>query len=258
MIPRVFAAFFLREFRAALVGRSVHLFWVLALVAGLIPVWRAREGTEAYLILQFGLYLIPLFTLLVGIGSAQNESEERAFLVSQPIDSVSRVLGKFLALWIMALVAVALMMSPAIFITVDLVDFVFLGVQISASAGIFSALGLAVGFATTDRLRAFLSGLCVWFALLMGTGLLALAAASSGFAVERPDLWVTWLMVNPLDALRIGALLELGQIPFEGDALPSLGRWWLAHPGLWYGLLSLFWIMLSLVLACLFLRRRRS
>jgi ABC-2 type transport system permease protein/Cu-processing system permease protein len=257
MSARVFIAFFVREFRAALVGRSVHIFWTLALVAGLNPVWRAREGTEGYLILQCGLYLIPLFALLLGIGSAQNESEERAFLMSQPIDSASRVLGKFLALWTMALVAVGLVIAPTVLTNVGLAGLAFLGVQISAIAGIFSALGLAVGFSTIDRLRAFLSGLCVWLALLVGTGLLALAAAHSGLAREKPDLWIALLMGNPLDSLRIGVLLELGQIPFEADALPPLGRWWLAHPGRWYGVLSLLWITLSLLWAGFCLQRRK-
>lgn len=257
MSARVFTAFFLRELHAAVVGRSIHIFWVLSLIAGCIPLGGGQEGSEIYFLLQGGLYLIPLFSLLVGIGSAQNETEERAFLMSQPVPAASRLLGKFIAVWIIAMIGVVLLTAPIAFSGIP-DGLLFLGIQITSLAGIFIALGLAAGFSTTDRLRAYLSGFCLWLALLVGTDLLALVTAQNGFAANSPNMWIALLMGNPMDAFRIGSLLEIGKIPFEMDTLPPLGRWWLGNPALWYALLSLAWISLSLAWAGLRLEQRRT
>jgi len=49
-------------------------------------------------------------------------------------------------------------------------------------------------------------------------------------------------MTNPLDAFRIQALFAMEQIPAEAANSTPLAAWWLAHPGLWFALISIVWM----------------
>jgi hypothetical protein len=253
----VLGAFFLRELRAASVGRFIHVFWGLALVGGLVPVIFETHGGESHLLLQWCLYILPLFALLAGIGSAQNEAEEETLLLSQPIGSLRRVVDKFLALWLIVAVAVVPLILPSLVQGGQRDSLVFLALHATAVGGIFSALGLAIGFSTQDRLKAYLAGLCMWLFLLVGFGLIALAAARGGFAKTSPQLWIALLMVNPLDAMRVGALLNFGKIPFDLSVAPPLGRWWLENPIRWYAILAAVWMTVSVLWAAWRIERRR-
>lgn len=250
-------AFFQREFRAAAVGRFIHVFWGMALLGGLVPVILEVHGGESYLLLQWCLYILPLFTLLAGIGSAQNEAEEGAFLLSQPVGSIRRVGEKFFALWLIIACAVVPLVLPSLLQGGQRDSLAFLTIHAIAVGGIFSALGLAIGFSTQDRLKAYLVGLCTWLFLLVGPSLIALAAAYSGFAESSPQLWTLLLMLNPLDAMRVGALLNIGEIPFDLAMAPPLGRWWLENPQRWYVLLAAVWMTLSVLWAAWRIEKRR-
>lgn len=253
----ILGAFFQRELRAASVGRFIHVFWGIALLGGLVPVIFETQGGESYLLLQWCLYIMPLFALLAGIGSAQNEAEEEIFLLSQPVSSIRRVAEKFLALWLIVAVAVVPLVLPSLLQGGQRDSLAFLTTHAIAVGGIFSALGLAIGFSTQDRLKAYLAGLCMWLFLLVGFSLIAIAAAHAGFAESSPQLWTLLLMINPLEAMRVGALLNLGKIPFDLSLAPPLGRWWLENPQRWLIMLSAVWITLSLVWAAWRIEKRR-
>jgi ABC-type transport system involved in multi-copper enzyme maturation permease subunit len=257
---RAFGAFFLRELRAAVVNRFIYLFGLMALAAGLVPRWADPAGgaeTAAHALLPAALYLIPLFSLLTGIGSAQNEEEESMLLMSQPVGAAPRVLGKFAALWLILGAASLLLMAPSLAFGATVADLGFLWAHVLGAGGIFAAFGLCVGISVTDRVKAYLTGLCLWLVFLVGFDLLALVAARQAFAQSNPGGWIALLMASPLDALRIHALLELGRIPFDPASLPPLGRWWLADTARWFTLLSAGWIALFLAWSWWRLERRR-
>ena len=247
---RALRSFLLRELHTALLNRFVYLFCGVLLLAGAAPLWAdpLMAGTETvgYALLQSCIYLIPLFALLIGVGSAQSEADEQALLMSQPIGRGGRVIGKFAALWMILAVATVLLVLPAVFLGAPPAAMWFLWLNGVAIGGIFAALGLAVGFSIGDRMKSHMTGLCVWLALLVGLDLLALAFAKIGIAEQHPQLWLGLLMANPLDALRIGALFELGRIPFAVESAPPLGRWWLRNLGTWFAILSGAWIAFSL------------
>jgi hypothetical protein len=58
-----------------------------------------------------------------------------------------------------------------------------------------------------------------------------------------PDLWVGFLMLNPLDAYRIQALFAMEQIPAEAANKTPLAAWWISHSGLWFSFLCNIWII---------------
>src|SRR5690349_14654562 len=104
-------AFFIRELRAALLNRFVHIFSAAALLAGFAPIFASAHAGETapYFLIQVILYLFPLFALLIGVGSAQSDQEERAFLFTQPAGRGASVLGKFFALWLLIAFAALLL-----------------------------------------------------------------------------------------------------------------------------------------------------
>lgn len=249
--PRALLAFFLREGRTSMLSRSVHLLGGLCLAAGLLPLW---SGGGGHTLLQACLWIVPLFALLAGIGSAQSEEEERAFLASQPVGGGHRVAGKFLALALMLAAATALLVLPAAI--AGTAGLPVLWAHAVAIGAIFAALGLAIGFSTGDRVKAHMLGLFLWLLLLVGSDLLALATARGGWAADHPDAWLGLLMANPLDSLRIGMVIRLERVPFEASALSPLGRWWMDHLGVWFAILTTVWTLLALTWAGFRLRRR--
>ncbi|GAA5482579.1 hypothetical protein [Haloferula sargassicola] len=242
----IFTAFFLREIRSALLNRFVYLFAVLCLVVGLVPVLMsaAAETTAAYTLLQACLWMVPLFSLLTGVGSAQGEDEERDYLASLPLGGGVRVLGKFTALATILAVATVLLIVPALLAGAPGDQMLGFWLHAFGAGAVFAALGMAVGFTVRDRLKSHLLGLCLWLALLTGPDLLALGAARDGLADEHPDLWLGLLLSNPLDALRISVVLRLDRIPFEPDS--AFARLWLGHLGAAFALVCTVWAAVSL------------
>lgn len=243
-------AFFARELHAAVVNRVVITSSLIALLAGFLPLFADVTGdptaTAASILLGVTLYLIPLLALFIATTSAQSETEEQPFLMSQPVPRGSRVLGKFLALWLLIAVAALLLVTPAAFVGARPATLIFIWFHALGIGGTFAALGLAIGFSTTDRVKAHLLALAAWLLLLAGGDLLALGLAQSATIQHLPDLWLATLMVNPLDALRISGLLTLDHVPFDPSDAPPLGRWWLANLSLWFAVLSAAWIAAAL------------
>lgn len=249
-IPSV-TAFFARELRVAMLNRLILIFSFLALGAGLVSLFADVVGnsteTSGYLLLQASLYLIPLLSILIGTGSAQSETEEQPFLLSQPVPRASRVLGKFLALSCVVSIAALLLIAPAGLFGGRRETLTFLWLYSAGVGGVFVGLGLAVGFSTVDRVKAHMLALCVWLGFLAGGDLLALALAQTEVARLHPDAWLLLLILNPLDAFRISSLLTLDRIPFDPSSAPPLGQWWLQHLGLWFTILCFIWIGFALL-----------
>jgi ABC-type transport system involved in multi-copper enzyme maturation permease subunit len=107
---------------------------------------------------------------------------------------------------------------------------------------VFIAIGLAAGFLARERVQGLILAVVVWLFLLLGFDLVALFGAQLPLLQNVPDLWVSTLMLNPLDAFRIQALFAMEQIPAEAANKTPLAAWWLAHPGLWFSLLCPIWI----------------
>jgi ABC-type transport system involved in multi-copper enzyme maturation permease subunit len=254
---RALSACFARELQVSLLNRFVHVFSVAALLAGVVPLFadQARGDAAPYFLLQTLLYLVPLFALLAGTGSAQSDQDEHPFLLTQPVRRGVLVLGKFLALVLVLALALLLVVLPSALADTALKPLAFLwscGVGIGS---VFAALGLACGFAIHDRVKAHLVSSCVWLLFLAGFDLLAVVSAHFSFVQGRPGLWAAILMVNPLDALRIGALFTIDKVPFDATQATPLVQWWLDHVGLWFALLVGAWTTVALIFSARRLER---
>lgn len=237
-----------REIRGSLSSRYFQVFCAIALTGGIAAIAFADETSAASLfLLQITLYFVSLFALLLGVNSARAESEEWPLLFSQPVSRSAYLLGKFLALSFIFAAASVLLFLPALF-TSRPTEVLLLYLHTTELTCVFIALGLAAGFLARERVQGLILAVAAWLFLLLGFDLVALFGAQFPLLQKVPDLWVSTLMLNPLDAFRIQALFAMEQIPAEAANKTPLAAWWLAHPGLWFSLLCPLWISALLII----------
>ena len=249
-------AVLLREFRDALINRYFQVFSVLSLLGGAAAFVMSEDAHSiAFLILQVSLYFVSLFALLAGVSSAQAEREEWQMLFAQPVPRFAYVIGKFIAYLSIFGAVLLLLFLPGFVAGSDGQKTAMLYMQTLLLAAAFLALGLAAGFLAHDRAQALIAGVSAWLLLLFGIDLIALFAARWELIQKFPDLWVSLLMLNPLDSFRIEALFALEQIPAEAANKTPLASWWIAHAALWFSVIAAFWSTTLVAFAGLRLNR---
>lgn len=252
----VYRALLRREVTTTYHNRFVQIFALIigggSLAVGLLS---GRAEAVPYGLLLLFLYVVPLFGLLIGVSAAHEEQDERAFLWSQPVPRAVYVLGKTSALS-GALVAVLLLaLIPAI---VSGASVASLGLLLGLGAALVLvsvSAGVTVGQYTSTRARGLMGVLVLWFGAFVLYDVFALLL--SGFEVMQslPAFWVSLLLLNPVDAVRLTGLFGLENVPF---AAPSEAAWmtelmtWLP---VWVAVLTIAWTALLLWLACRRLRR---
>jgi Cu-processing system permease protein len=158
-------------------------------------------------LLQLTLWTVPLLALLLGAVSGA-ESTEMEFLAALPSPRARLVFGRWAA-WTLALsAAVAVGFGVAGVVigmlagAADAVRYLALvGVAILlSSAGI--AIGLWIGVATGSRTRAVGIAVVVWFVLVIGADVAAIALLS--VVPARAATWnlLLLLLANPVDSAR--------------------------------------------------------
>lgn len=251
-------SFIARELRTVLRNRFLQVFSTLALLAGWAAVGLAPSAAATpFILLQLALYLVPLFAVLIAVSSAHGELEEHPFLFSQPICRFTLVAGKWTALWIASSAVLFLAFLPALLTAPAAAKLFLLWGKSLCLAGIFVGIGLAVGFSTSDRGRGLIYALLIWLLLVIGYDLLAYFAAQFTFVQQSPALWLSFLLANPLDAVRISALFSLEEIPFTVPGENKIVLLWSAHLGKWVLVLSAIWIA-ALLSWCRFKVERRE
>lgn len=243
-------AVLLREFRAALINRYFQIFAVLSLGGGLTAAFFSEDpNAVSFFVVQMALYLVSLFALLAGVSSAQGERNEWQLMLTQPVPRASYPIAKFIAYFSIFAGVLLFLFGPAAVASAQAQAAALLYLKTLLLAATFLALGLAIGFFASDRAHALIIGVCGWLFLLVGFDLVGLLLARFELIQKVPDLWVTALMFNPLDAFRIDALFSLEQIPAEAANKTPLAAWWIAHSGLWFGCIAVFWSAVLIALA---------
>jgi ABC-2 type transport system permease protein/Cu-processing system permease protein len=249
-------ALLLREFRAALINRYFQVFAALSLLGGLAAFFFSENASAiGFFVVQVALFLVSLFALLAGVSSAQAEREEWQLMFSQPFPRSAYVIGKFVAYLSIFAGVLTLLFLPSIVGGATFQRIAILYLQTLLLAAAFLALGLAAGFLAHDRAQALIIGASAWLFLLFGVDLAGLFAARLEFIQKIPDLWVSVLMLNPLDAFRIHALFALEQIPAEAANKTPLANWWITHAGLWFDVVAVLWSASLIALAGLRLNK---
>lgn len=249
-------AVLLREFRAALINRYFQVFAAISFLGGLAAAFFSEDpNAVAFFVVQMGLYLVSLFALLAGLSSAQSERSEWQLMFAQPVPRASYPMAKFLAYLSIFAAVLLLLFTPAAVASAQLQTMTILYLKTWLLAGAFLSLGLAIGFFANDRAQALMIGVSGWLFLLVGLDLIGLVAARFEFMQKIPDLWVAFLMLNPLDAFRIDALFALEQIPAEAASNTALASWWIAQAGIWFGLIATVWSIVAVALAGFHLNR---
>lgn len=242
-------AVLLREFRAALLNRYMQTFGVLAAAGGVASVTVTEAaGAAAFVLVQIALYFVSLFALLAGVSSARAESDEWPILFAQPMPRWACAVGKLMALSVIFSGVLALLFVPALITEPAPGTLARLYVHTAGLATMFGALGLCAGFLGNDRVQGLIAGVTAWLLLLFGVDLGAMLLANWTPLQKLPDLWVSLLMLNPLDAFRIEALFALEQIPSEAANKTPLAAWWLSHAGLWLLTVLVGWTTALLLL----------
>ena len=235
-------ALFAREFRAALINRYFQVFCALALIGGIAAALFAEDANAAAVFdLHIALYFVSLFALLGGVGSAQAEREEWQLLFTQPLPRFAYVVGKFCALLSIFGAVLVLLFLPPLFSGTAPRTLALLYAQTLLLAAAFLGCGLAAGYFAHDRAHALVVGVSAWLLLLFGVDLVSLFAARWAVVQKFPDVWVSLLMLNPLDSFRIEALFALEQIPAEAANKTALANWWIAHAGAWFTAIAVAW-----------------
>ncbi len=260
-VGRTIAATLSREFLSYRVNRFLHLHAGLMLAIGLLallaPPEAAGQGT-AWWVLNGVIYVASLSALLLGLSSAQAETEEFALLFTQPLRTGGWTLGKCAGLAGVMLPSAVLLVLPTM-IASGGGSALLWGTALAAAAVsvLFAWIGLALGLWIEDPVRGLIAALAAWCLLLFGGDLLLILIGGSPWVHANPSAWVATMMANPLGAYRVTLLFAVERAAFSEADLHGLTRWWLHNPILWLALCLGAWCALAAFAAARGVARRR-
>jgi Cu-processing system permease protein len=210
-------------------------------------------------LVQLVLLLVPLTSLLLGVLTLASDRGAAELLYSQPVSRRTILLGRLLGLFEALTAAEAVGFGAA-----GIVIFSQLGGE-GLSAFLLVALGSAVltavflglaaviaaGHTGRRRSRSLALALVVWFAMVVLFDLAALGVASLLRSGAASRVLISAVLINPVDAVRTGALLGIQGTSAFGAASLALLRF--TDGPLGAGLLLsaslLLWVVVPMALA---------
>lgn len=241
------------------------VFGVLAFaVAGAGYVLSGGHGVQdfartAVSLVQLVLLLVPLTALVIGVLSLASERGAAEMMFSQPVSRSTIMLGKLLGLF-QALGAAQAVGFGAAGVVVyaqsgadGLGGFLLLVLASLVTTVVFLGLAalLSAGAVGRKRTRALALALVVWFVAVVFLDLLALGVASLLPSGPASRVLMVSAIVNPLAAVRTGALLAIEGTGAFGAASLALFRF-TGGPrgaGVALGISLLFWMTAPAALA---------
>jgi Cu-processing system permease protein len=222
----------------------------------------ARTGAS---LVQLVLLLVPLTSLLIGVQALASDRGAAEVLLSQPVARPTILLGKLLGLLQGLTAAEALGFGAAglvIFSRSGEEGFGAFALLFAASVAltaVFLAVAAALASASfgRGRARALALALVVWFVAVVLFDVAALALASLLPSGPASRVLIGAVLVNPVDAVRTGALLGIeGAAAFGAASLAFLrftgGTF---GAGLLLGISLVVWIVAPTAIAIYRLRR---
>jgi Cu-processing system permease protein len=183
-------------------------------------------------LLQLVLLLVPLTALVMGVLALTPDKGGAELLYAQPVARRTILLGTLLGLFEAFIAAEALGFGAAglvIFMQAGdegLPGFAMVVVGAAALTAIFLALAAAVsaGQVGRRRVRALATALVLWFAMALLFDVVVFAVASLLRSGHASRLLITSVLINPIDAVRTGALLSIEGTAAFGPASLALLR----------------------------------
>jgi len=241
------------------------VFGVLALsVSGAGYVISGGHGVQdfartAVSLVQLVLLLVPLTALLIGVLSLAPERGAAEIVFSQPVPRHTILLGKLLGLFQALAAAQAVGFGAAGVIVYGqsgvegLGGFLLLVAGSLVTTAVFLGLAafLAAGAVGRGRTRALALALVAWFVSVVLVDLAALGAASLLPSGTASRVLILASLLNPIGAVRTGALLGIEGTGAFGAASLALLRFTHGPAGaaLCLGLSLAFWLVAPTAIA---------
>lgn len=201
-------------------------------------------------LLQLVLLVVPLASLVMGVLALTPEPGGAELLFAQPVPRWAVLAGSLVGLFAALAAAEALGFGAAgiiIFLQAGddgLASYLLVAAGSLALTAVFVALGAAVsvGEIGRRRIRALARALVLWFVLALVFDIAVLGVATLLRSGHASRLLIVSCLVNPIDAVRTGALLGIEGTAAFGPASLALLRF--TGTAGW----AAVWIVLSVML----------
>ena len=214
----------------------------------------ARTSTS---LINLSGFIVPLFSLLLGVFSFISNKEYLELLVAQPVTRFQVIVGKYLGL-LFTLVGATIIgftipgILIALIIGTDGGTGYALVIMFSLFLGIiFTGCAILISQISNRQQIALGAAIGVWVFFEVVYGLLILGTTLYFTPLALKYTLIFGLLGNPIDIVRVLSLISIGGLEFFGPAGATLlklaGSSWMA---MLYGILGLIlWVILPLVLS---------
>jgi ABC-2 type transport system permease protein len=210
-------AVFKREFTAYFTTPVAYVFLIVFLaLAGALTFYigsffdRNQADLEAFFTFHPWLYLFLIPAISMRLWAEERKSGTVEFLLTMPVTLWDAVLGKFLAAWFFA--GVALVLTFPIWLTVNYLGEPDNGAILAGyigsflMAGAYLAIGSCVSASTKNQVIAFVLAAAICFLFTLGGTNLVLGFAASVLPQSLVDLVATFSFLNHFDQIKKGVI----------------------------------------------------
>ncbi len=210
-------AVFKREFTAYFTTPVAYVFLIVFLaLAGALTFYigsffdRNQADLEAFFTFHPWLYLFLIPAISMRLWAEERKSGTVEFLLTMPLTLWDAVLGKFLAAWIFA--GVALVLTFPIWLTVNYLGEPDNGAVLAGyigsflMAGAYLAIGSCLSAATKNQVIAFVLAAAICFLFTLGGTNLVLGFAASILPQSLVDLVASFSFLNHFDQIKKGVI----------------------------------------------------
>ncbi len=208
---------FKREFVSYFTTPVAYVFLIVFLaLAGALTFYignffdRNQADLEAFFTFHPWLYLFLIPAISMRLWAEERKSGTVEFLLTMPVTLWDAVLGKFLAAWIFA--GVALVLTFPIWLTVNYLGNPDNGAILAGyigsflMAGAYLAIGSCLSAATKNQVIAFVLAAAICFLFTLGGTNMVLGFASSILPQSLVDLVASFSFLNHYDQIKKGVI----------------------------------------------------
>jgi ABC-2 type transport system permease protein len=210
-------AVFKREFVSYFTTPVAYVFLIVFLaLAGALTFYignffdRNQADLEAFFTFHPWLYLFLIPAISMRLWAEERKSGTVEFLLTMPLTLWDAVLGKFLAAWIFA--GVALVLTFPIWLTVNYLGEPDNGAVLAGyigsflMAGAYLAIGSCLSAATKNQVIAFVLAAAICFLFTLGGTNIVLGFAASVLPQSLVELVASFSFLNHFDQIKKGVI----------------------------------------------------